>query len=453
MHNIKVKALGAVLAAFATVSAHSEEKPEPGEGSLFRGLFGSSLERDYGITVSGLLDLAYVRNNRSTHDEREDGQSNLPLTGMSDEGSEFGGFHIFIDKPLKSTMVPRITPTPGPTPQEASFGFTFESNYGRNAQYARTYGWDMHWNVNQPGDNDTDKARRDKQKFLAIPNIAGLAYLPIGTGLNVMAGVFGPAIGYEIPPNIRASRNAFASKTYAFVTEPGTVAGVMLGSRVINNDSGLLGVELGVVQGWDNIRDNNNGKSTIGALRWRSPDMQTWVDYEFIAGNEQNDNVDDVQAPISRLISQDNQFKQQHSLNGWHQFDEYWSMGAEVVYGRQDGDGKPGTVDIVTGPGFDGAHWWGANAVVTYQYKPDLAFSVRGEHFSDPDGFILFPTTTARGDFNALTAGLRYDVTRNVSLRPEIRYDWFDGRDSQRPFGNGRDQTQLTGMVEALIYF
>ncbi|WP_219856460.1 hypothetical protein [Pseudomonas capeferrum] len=91
------------FAAFATVSAHSQEKPEPGEGSLFRGLFGPSLERDYGITVSGLPDLAYVRNNRSIHDEREDGQSNLPLTGMSDEGPEFGGFHIFIDKPLKST--------------------------------------------------------------------------------------------------------------------------------------------------------------------------------------------------------------------------------------------------------------------------------------------------------------------------------------------------------------
>jgi len=51
---------------------------------------------------------------------------------------------------------------PGPVPSEASFGFTFEAAYGRNAQNARTYGWDMHWGVNSPDDDDPDKARRDK---------------------------------------------------------------------------------------------------------------------------------------------------------------------------------------------------------------------------------------------------------------------------------------------------
>ena len=128
-------------------------------------------------------------------------------------------------------------------------------------------------------------------------------------------------------------------------------------------------------------------------------------------------------------------------------------MGAELVYGHQAGDGKASTVDVVNGPGFDGARWWGANAVVTYQYRPDLSFSLRGEHFSDPDGFILFPTSTARGDYNALTTGLRWDVTGNLSLRPEVRYDWFDPRGHDRPYGNGRDCTRLGTMVEALYCF
>ena len=268
-----------------------------------------------------------------------------------------------------------------------------------------------------------------------------------------MAGVFGPALGYEIPPNIRQARNPFASKTYAFVSEPGTVSGVLVGTRLLDGNPGILGLELGVVQGWNNLRDNNDGKSLIGALRWRTPDMNTWVDYEFIVGDEQNDSVSDVQAPTSRLIADSGQLKQQHSLNGWHKFDERWSMGAELVYGHQQGDGKASTVDVVTGPGFDGAHWWGANAVLTYQYRPDLSFSVRGEHFSDPDGFILFPTSVSRGDFNALTAGLRWDVSRNLSLRPELRYDWFDAREHDRPYGNGRDRSQLTTLIEALFYF
>jgi hypothetical protein len=225
---------------------------------------------------------------------------------------------------------------------------------------------------------------------------------------------------------LREARNQFASKTYAFVSEPGTVAGVTLGTRLYNGKSAIVGAELGVVQGWNNLRDNNDKKSLMGALRWRTADMQTWIDYEFIVGDEQNDSYSDVQAPTSRLVSASGQLKQQHSLNGWHRFDTHWSMGAEVVYGHQAGDGKASTVDVITGPGFDGAHWWGANAVLTYQQRADLSYSVRAEHFADPDGFILLPTTTARGNFNAVTAGLRYDLNKNISL---------------------------TGLVEALIYF
>ncbi|WP_286785350.1 MULTISPECIES: outer membrane beta-barrel protein [Pseudomonas] len=451
MHNIKVKTLGAVLAALAIVDAHAGEAVVPGEGTLFKSVFGETLERDYGITVSGLIDIGYSRNNRSTSDEREDGTSNLPITGLSDEGLEFGSFHVFIDKPLKAPFVPRITPLPGPKAEAADIGFTFETNYGRNAQFARTFGWDMGWDINE---QDAAKAARDKKRFLAIPNIAATAYVPWATGVTVMAGVFGPAMGYEIPPNIRAARNPFASKTYAFVSSPGTVAGALFGSRVMNNDNGILGIELGPVRGWDNIRDNNESTSVLGALRWRSPDMSTWIDYEFIAGNEQNDSTSDVQAPMNRLISSSNQFKQHHDLNGWHQFDEHWSIGAELVYGHQDGDGKASTIDIVTGPGFDGAKWWGANATVTYKIQPDLSFSVRGEHFSDPDGFVQFPTTQgARGDFNAITAGFRYDINSHISIRPELRYDWFDAREHDRPYGNGRDSDRLGAMIETLFYF
>lgn len=451
MHNIKVKTLGAVLAALAIVDAHAAEAVTPGEGALFRSLFGDELQRDYGIQVSGLLDLGYSRNNRSTRAERENGLSNLPITGMSDEGFEFGSLHLFVDKPLQANFIPRVTPLPGPKPEHASFGFTFESNYGRNAQFARTFGWDMGWDMNE---QNAGKAQRDKDRYLAIPNMAATAYLPYGPGFTLITGVFGSGIGYEIPPNVRAARNPFASKPYAFVSGPGTVVGALLGSRLANGESGIFGVELGVVQGWENMRDNNDSKSLMGALRWRTPDMNTWVDYEFIVGNEQNDSVKDVQAPTSRLISKDHQFKQQHSLNGWHKFDERWAMGAELVYGRQDGDGKPGTVDVLTGPGFDGAHWWGANASVTFKYRPDLAFSVRGEHFSDPDGFVQFPTTFgARGDYNAITAGLRYDFNGHLSIRPELRYDWFDAREHDSPFGNGRDRSRLGVMVETLIYF
>lgn len=453
-------ALSALCIAVATANVYAadpapQESTLPGEGSLYRELFGEGLQKNYGITISGLIDATYARNNRSTAADRQYGQSNIPVVGPGDEGLELANSHLFIDKRFKGTFIPRIGPLPGPQPTEPSFGFTSQVNFGRNSQSAGTFGWDKHWNVNSPGDNDTLSAKRHHQEFVAIPNLAATGYVPYGPGVNAIVGIFGPAMGYEIPPNVRLGRNAFASKTYAFVTEPGTVAGFMLSSRVMNNSAGIFGIEGGLVQGWSNLRDNNDEKSLIGALRYRTPDMQTWVDYEFIVGDEQNDSAADVQAPVNRLISPDGQLKQQHSLNGWHAFDTQWSMGAELVYGHQAGDGKASTVDIVTGPGFDGAHWWGANAVVTYQYKRDLGFSVRAEHFDDPQGFALFPASSKPGAFNEVTAGLRYDVNRNLSLRPEVRYDWFDphsGFDG-KPFVNGSTRSQLSAAVEALIYF
>lgn len=452
MKNIHVKSLGAVLAVFATGHCLAGSPADVGEGTVFRALFGDSLERDYGVKVSGLLDGGYSRNNNSSHDDRKSGQTNTPIAGLSDEGFELATLHLFADKALKANFVPRVTPLPGPAPTEASFGFTLEAAYGRNAQQARTYGWDMHWGINAPGDDDPDKARRDKQNFLAVPNMAATAYLPYAGGFTAMAGIFGSGLGYEIPPNVRAARNPFASRSYAFMTQSGAVSGFLLGKRLISNQSMLLGMELGVIQGQGNLRDNNDSKAILGALRWRTPDMNTWIDYEFLVGDSQSDS-NDVQTPRGRVISADGQFKQQHSLNGWHRFDEKWSMGAEMVYGHQAGDGKTSTVDIVSGPGFDGARWWGANVVLTYQQRKDLSFSVRAEHFDDPDGFILFPSSTSRGAFNALTAGVRYDFNKYLTLRPELRYDWFDGRDDARPFGQGDARNQLTGTVEALVYF
>lgn len=447
-----MKSLGASALVLATLGAQADDQ-EKGEDSLARWLLGPELERDHGIRISGLLDVGYARNNRSNSDEREDGLSNLPLTGFSDEGLELASVHLFVDKRLVSNVVPRVTPLPEPSPEEVSFGFSVETLYGRNAQFARTFGWDMHWDANSPGDDDPERAKRDKEKFVATPNLFASVYLPYGPGISLMAGIFGPAVGYEIPPNIREARNPFASKTYAFVSEPSTVAGFLASTRLVNDESGILGAELGLVQGRNNLRDNNSGKSVLGALRWRTPDMQTWIDYEFMVGDEENHDFDDVQAPTARVVSPHGQLRQQHSLNAWHAFDPRWSVGAELVHGRQSGDGKAETLDIVTGPGFDGASWWGVNGVVTYQHRKDLAFSLRGEHFRDRDAFVLFPTSSAQGDFNALTIGLRWDATRHISIRPELRYDWFDPLEHDRVYGNGRDRSQLTGLVEALVYF
>jgi len=451
MKNGRVLLAAPLLFSMLSPSVYAEPLDGPGEGDLSRFLFGNALQQ-YGIDASVLLDVGYGRNNRSTHKEREHGNSNAPIPGQDDEGFELQSLQLFIDKNLNSNILPRVTPLPGPTPKDFDFGFSFGTLYGRNAQFPRTFGWDAHWEINEPGATDSEYSKRHRQNYLAVQNLFATAYLPYATGITLWAGIFGPAIGYEIGPNLREARNNFTTKTYAFISEPNTLSGVMAGTRLYSGEAGMLGMELGLVRGWNNLRDNNDTPSVNGALRWRTSDMQTWVDYEFIVGNEQNDSFGDVQAPSALIVSPRGQLKQQHSLNGWHAFNSQWSMGAEAVYGRQEGDGRPDTVDIVRGPGFSGAEWWGVNANLTYQYRKNLSFSGRIEHFDDKEGFILYPLSAARGAINSVTTGVRYDVSCNLSLRPEIRYDW-QADSSDKTFGNGRNQSQLTGVVEALFYF
>ncbi|NWB20973.1 outer membrane beta-barrel protein [Pseudomonas sp. D4002] len=439
------------LSLFTPENLYAQPEDHYGEGSLANALAGETLNK-WGIHVSGLLDVGYSRNNRSYHDERRKGLSNLPIAGESDEGFELRSVHLFIEKPIIGNFIPRITPLPGPNPEQLSFGFSIEALYGRNAQFARTFGWDMHWEENSPGDDDSEAAKRNRQLFLAMPNVLATAYLPWGPGVTVWGGLFGPAIGNEIPPNPRQSRNLFATKSYSFVTEPGTVFGLVAALPIYKGDSGIISVEGGPVRGINNMRDNNDVTSLIGAVRWRSPNMKTWLDYEFYSGAEQNASFGDIQMPTARLLSTRDQQRKQHAVTLWHEFDSLWNGSIEAVYGEQNGDGRIDTIDLVTGEAFNGAHWWGANASISYRATEKLTYSTRIEYFNDPQGYALFPVSTARGAFNAITAGLRYDLNNFVSLRPELRYDWQSATDD-KAFGSARNQSQFTSTFELLVYF
>ncbi|MEB0041829.1 hypothetical protein [Pseudomonas sp. MH10] len=120
MKNIVVRSFGTVLFVFATGHCLASEPVELGEGTLFRSLFGDSLERDYGIKISGLLDAGFSRNNNSSHKDRESGLTNTPVAGFGDQGFELGNIHLFADKALKTNFIPCVTPLAGSTTSSSS---------------------------------------------------------------------------------------------------------------------------------------------------------------------------------------------------------------------------------------------------------------------------------------------------------------------------------------------
>jgi hypothetical protein len=410
-----------------------------------------SVEQATGIKVSGFTQVGVSRNNTSTHDQAMGGHSNFPVVGPSDEGLQLNAVQLAFEKQTRSNILPRITPLPGPVPWEFSWGFRGEVLYGRNGLPAGMVGFDSNLGVNRtptgvaPGSN--------RQNYVAFPQAYAEFYFPVAQGMTLMVGRFGSGVGRDIPPEWRPGPNFFYSKTYAFVSQPDQVAGALFSANILRNDTGFLAGELGVVNGRQNWKDNNSDKSIIGALRWRSGDMQTWVDYSFMRGNEQNNPGAAPQMPIARLISPRGQLREHHSLSFTANPADAWQVKGEVLYGKQAGDGKPDTIDILSGPFYTGGKYSGINAQVHYRTSANLQYGVRAEKFRDRKGTALFPVTAVPGDFNALTAGLRYDLNKNVVFRPEIRYDWQSGNHGIKAFGGGTANKQTTLSADVIVYF
>lgn len=439
------------LAAMQLVAASAAgAAEEPAEGYLSRQLLGETTP--YGILVQGYVQAGAAHNDNSTAPSRAAGNSNFPVA-PGDEGFKLEDFKIIIGKPIATNILPRMTPLPGPVPTAFSFGFQTDLMVGRSAQPASMFGFDQDWGVNQPGASDPALAAANRQNFVAVPQVFVQAYLPLGYGMALTIGRFGAGVGYEIAPQVRPTPNVFYSRSYAFLAQPDQVAGALLSANVVRGAAGFMALELGVVRGWQNLQDNNGSRSLIGAVRWRSADMRSALNYAFITGNEQNDPGAAVQAPVATIISPRAQRRQHHSLSASRDFGAGWNGSVEVLYGEQAGDGQADTVSILTGPGFAGARYRGQNAILSYRASPGLRYSVRAEHFSSPDGFGLFPLTAVRSDFNALTLGAQFDLNKFVAFRPEARYDWQSRADGAKAFGNGTATRQVTLSADVVLRF
>jgi hypothetical protein len=359
-------------------------------------LFGDALESATGINAFGFLQLGYSSNNTSTHDQAAAGHSNFPIAGAADEGLQLNALSLALERPIATSIIPRVTPTPGPVPWEFSWGFRTELLYGRNGLPAQMFGFDSQWAVNQTPAGVNPGSTR--QNYVAMPQAFLQAYFPVGMGVAAMVGRFGSGVGHDIAPEWRPGPNVFYTKTYTFVAQPDQVYGALVSANLMRNEYGFLAGELGIVKGRQNLNDNNNSNSTIGALRWRSTDMNTWVDYSFMTGDEQNDPiVNNVQMPIARIISANGQKREHHSLSVGIKPADAWQANVEFVYGKQSGDGQPGTIDILTfnpaaGNFFTGGEYSGVVAQAVYTANEKLSYGARFENFRDPQGVALFPS-------------------------------------------------------------
>lgn len=251
----------------------------------------------------------------------------------------------------------------------------------------------------------------------------GYLYLtaPIGNGLSFKVGKYVTLHGAEV---IESAANNNTSRSLLFTWAiPFTHTGVLMDYTF--ND--YWGVTFGVVNGWDNVLDNNNGKTFHSNIAINPvPDkLSLWVGGTF--GPEQ-DNSD---GNLRFLVDAGLIWKAREDLSFTLNYD----------LGKEEGIG---------GTGFP--NWWGVAAYAHWRATDLFGLTFRGEYFDeDLAGGVGVRTASVADKTWETTLTSHFYLTEGLDLRGEWRTDKADGTAFAKHDGTATNwqHTVLTELVYA----
>ena len=337
---------------------------------------------------------------------------NGPLTMNDQEGVFLNQFWLNFNKPLEKDCF-----SVGAN-LDVFFGNDYLASLSRGFENARARGVLPRWWNNQ-------------DYGIAIPQ----AYLEFGhSKLNMKVGHFYTPHGYMV---IQAPSNFFNTLPYGFMmTNPFTHWGAQLNAAVGDQTT----VMFAIVNGWDALDRPTNAAAYMGGVKYAFKEDKGFISCNVITGLE----------PENLNTGYDNRTLVTNVLD----------------YKLND------RVEFV----FENNLLWqdnrGLGTSFSHSYIPYLFYKIndcwrigaRYEYFRDPGGFIAASRAgnpnngpfvspgIFTGDMHSLCFGLNWAPhgSKNLMIRPEVRYDWFDGAGPQ-PF-NGDDH-QLMFVLGAWFQF
>lgn len=236
---------------------------------------------------------------------------------------------------------------------------------------------------------------------------------PIGSGLTFDFGKFSTPIGAEV---IETQSNWNYSRSLLFALAiPYNHTGV----RATYSFSKTVSAYAMIVNGWNDVSDNNRGKSFGAGFAW-TPNSQWSLAENVIAGPEQANDNRDYRKVTDTVLTYNATAKL--SLMGNYDF----------------GD------DHVAGVA---QRWQGAAAYLRYQFTPRFAITPRVEWYTDPQGF----TSGAAQQLREITLTPEYKVNDHMLIRAEYRADR-----SSAPFyqlNNGTLSKQQQTLTSGVVVF
>jgi len=242
--------------------------------------------------------------------------------------------------------------------------------------------------------------------------------VPLGSGLRVDAGKFITGLGYEVIEGYDGwNDNATRSFLFGYAI-PFTHTGVRASYTLLPVVSAMVMV----ANGWDDVRDNNRGK-TVHLQLALMPTSRLMVTLNGIAGPERDNDSHDYRDVLDVVAT-------------WKPTD-HLALGFNGDWGRE----------AAAAPGGGTAAWSGAAGYLRLALRGPFAFSLRAETFQDRDGARTGTAQTV----NEITLTPEVRFGTSCVLRGDLRLDVsdravFEGR-------NGSRTSQPTVTVNALYHF
>jgi hypothetical protein len=283
-------------------------------------------------------------------------------------------------------------------------------------------------------DDFSDKWNSDRFYGLAMPQ----AYLDFTyNDLILRVGHFYTIIGYE---GVMAPNQFFYSHSYTHMYgEPFTHTGALAIYKV--NDG--LSVTAGVHRGWENWEDDDNDElDFLGGVTFTSSDAKTSLALALTAGEEPSA-IGFGDRPMYSVV-----FSHKFGCDRW-----------QYIFQHDAGWQEDGVVTLDPLAPVQDAEWYGINQYLIYQLNCCWSTGLRAEWFRDDDGTRV----TGLGDGNAIQGlffeghfyevawGVNWKPNDNVVVRPELRYDWFDG--AGLPYDANTSDEQFMAAIDMIIHW
>ncbi|MCA9173496.1 MAG: outer membrane beta-barrel protein [Planctomycetales bacterium] len=259
------------------------------------------------------------------------------------------------------------------------------------------------------------------------------AYLEVGVDdLRMKLGHFYTLIGYE---SVMAPQNFFYSHAYTMMYgEPFTHTGMLL-SYDLDDEIAVHG---GLVNGWDRLDGASDHLSFLGGVNYAPIHGIYDIAFSIVTGHEPT--VNGLNQSARTLYSLIFNLNLSDNLNYVLQHDHGWQDAYFTATGQD-------------------AEWYGINQYLFYDLNNSWTFGTRMEWFRDDDGARVTGNRPGNpyaggspGNFYEWALGLNYRSSNNLLVRPECRWDWYDGNGT-RPFDFNRRSGQFTAGLDLILQF